>query len=143
MNEPTKPLRIVVTGSRRFQCSDDEMDRIMLRAIRAVLAQRYAHGSTLRGIAVHLGEGGANGADTMARAWAIRREKQGVSYSTYHADWDTHGDGAGPIRNGRMLREHSPELVLAIWNGSTVRSGTHNCIAQAAKLRIPVLIHPI
>lgn len=138
------PLRIVVTGSRHFVCSEVEFDEIMLRAIRQVVAIRNPYDRNVVGnVTVLLGEGGADGADLCAREWAMRRGTELVDLRTYSADWSAYGLKAGPMRNARMLKEHQPELVLAIWDGSVARSGTHNCMTQAAKLGIAILVHPI
>lgn len=45
-------------------------------------------------------EGGADGADKLARAWA---HSAGIDCITVHANWKKHGKAAGPRRNGRML----------------------------------------
>lgn len=59
-------------------------------------------------------QGGAMGADSLARQWARSR---GVLVITVEADWTKHGKAAGPIRNQRMLDEHKPELVIAFNGG--------------------------
>lgn len=59
-------------------------------------------------------QGGARGADQLARAWAISR---GVLLNTYDADWSAHGRRAGPIRNQLMLDEGQPGLVVAFAGG--------------------------
>ena len=62
------------------------------------------HGITL------LIEGGARGADYMARKFA---EWADIPVKTFDADWAAHGKAAGPIRNRRMLEESKPDLVVA------------------------------
>lgn len=47
-------------------------------------------------------EGGAGGADSIARSWA---EKNGIECKTFCADWKQFGSAAGPIRNKAMLSE--------------------------------------
>jgi hypothetical protein len=59
-------------------------------------------------------QGGARGADQLARVWAISRN---VLFDTYDADWATHGRKAGPIRNQLMLDEGQPGLVVAFDGG--------------------------
>ena len=46
-------------------------------------------------------EGGAKGADTLAYEWALAA---GISIIRVPANWDKHGNAAGPIRNALMLR---------------------------------------
>ncbi len=69
-------------------------------------------------------QGGAMGADSLARAWARR---MGVENRTFEADWNKHGKGAGPIRNLQMLTEGRPDMVVAFPGGR----GTTNMVDQA------------
>ena len=55
-------------------------------------------------------EGGARGADKIAREIAIELE---IDVMEYPAEWDKYEEGAGPIRNQQMLDEAYPNLVLA------------------------------
>lgn len=76
-------------------------------------------------------EGGASGADALARRYAIKR---GISLLTIEADWKKHGKAAGPIRNGLMLTAGKPDLVIAFPGGK----GTENMVSQAEKAGVPV-----
>lgn len=78
-------------------------------------------------------EGGAPGADFMARKFA---EWQGIPVQTFEADWETHGRAAGPIRNKQMLDEGKPDLVVAFEGGI----GTANMVRQAREAGVKVLI---
>lgn len=75
-------------------------------------------------------EGGARGADALAKEWAIHR---GLSLTTYKADWGQHGKAAGHIRNKQMLVEGKPDCVVAFPGGA----GTRNMIGQARAAGIP------
>lgn len=55
-------------------------------------------------------EGGARGADHLAMSWAADRR---VPRERYDADWEAHGNFAGPMRNRRMLEEGKPDIVVA------------------------------
>lgn len=77
-------------------------------------------------------EGDADGADNLAFNWAMTR---GLPVITMAAGWHYHGNSAGPIRNGWMLRFAMPDLVVAFPGGS----GTANMIAQARKAGVDVL----
>jgi hypothetical protein len=77
--------------------------------------------------------GGARGVDEMAAHWAERR---GITSEVYPADWKAHGRAAGPIRNARMIKEGSPDLVVA-FRGSR---GTLDCIRQARQAGIEVIL---
>ena len=76
-------------------------------------------------------EGGASGADALARRYAVKR---GVQLLTFEADWRKHGRAAGPIRNGLMLVAGKPDLVLAFPGGK----GTENMVSQAENAGVPV-----
>lgn len=81
--------------------------------------------------------GGAGGADEAAREWALSHE---IGSRVFPADWATHGRAAGPIRNQQMLDEGQPDLVVALWDGSS--RGTEDMIRRAVKAGVPVEIIP-
>lgn len=61
-------------------------------------------------------QGGATGADRLAKFWArTKPELEGQRFEC-KADWDKHRKAAGPIRNRRML-EWKPDLVVAFPTG--------------------------
>lgn len=76
--------------------------------------------------------GAARGADTLAGQWAAAR---GVPVEEYPADWQRLGNGAGPARNARMLRDGRPEVVVAFPG----RRGTHDMTERATRARVPVV----
>lgn len=78
-------------------------------------------------------EGGAPGADFMARKFA---EWLGIPTQTFEADWDRHGRSVGPLRNKQMLEEGRPDLVVAFEGGK----GTANMVAQATAAGVKVLM---
>ena len=77
-------------------------------------------------------QGGASGADCLARCWA---DMYGVKCVTVPADWETHGKAAGPIRNRRMLMDFKPDLVVAFPGGR----GTADMVRQAREAGVPVM----
>lgn len=83
-------------------------------------------------------QGGARGADMLAKSWA---EWKKVPVKTYHAQWDEEGKGAGHIRNEKMLKEGKPDLVIAFPGGK----GTANMvkIAKEAKVKVMMIGEPI
>lgn len=109
-------LRLLVCGGRDF--SDDA-------AVTRVLDHLHA----TRGIAEII-EGGARGADSLARVWAERR---GVSVLEFPADWKRHGRRAGFVRNGEMLLQQ-PDGVVAFPGGA----GTADMMRQARGASVPV-----
>jgi hypothetical protein len=76
-------------------------------------------------------EGGARGADCLAREWG---REHGVKVVTVPADWATHGKAAGPIRNQRMIDDFKPDLVLAFAGGK----GTSDMVRRAERAGIAV-----
>lgn len=76
-------------------------------------------------------EGGAGGADSLARAWA---RNAGVICATVNAVWDKRGRGAGPQRNTAML-SLNPDGVLAFPGGR----GTANMVQQAKDAGVKVV----
>lgn len=81
-------------------------------------------------------QGGAPGADKLAREWARERN---IKINTFYAQWIKYGLAAGPIRNQQMLDEGKPNLVIAFPGGK----GTANMIELAKKAGVRwVQIYP-
>jgi hypothetical protein len=76
-------------------------------------------------------EGGATGADTIARQWA---QSRGISVETHSAAWNQFGKKAGYLRNMRMIRR-SPDCVIAFPGGH----GTEMMKGIARRFAVPVL----
>ena len=81
---------------------------------------------------LHLVHGAAKGLDTLASEWAARNN---VPQTPFPADWDQYGKAAGHIRNGQMLTEGNPTLVIAFPGGK----GTANMVEQARRAGVRVL----
>lgn len=77
-------------------------------------------------------EGGAKGADFLARVWA---KLYNLEYEEYPANWKKYGKGAGHIRNKQMLDEGKPDIVIAFPGGY----GTLNMIKQSTRAGIKVV----
>lgn len=75
-------------------------------------------------------EGDARGADRLAKTYA---RLNGIHCATVPALWKTHGNAAGPIRNGVMLKLR-PDYCLAMPGGS----GTADMKRQASAAGVPV-----
>ena len=71
-------------------------------------------------------EGGAKGADRLARQWA---HTNGVPCLTVEANWEVYGARAGTLRNTWMLEFAMPDLVIAFPGGA----GTNNMLMQTRK----------
>ena len=110
-------MRVLVCGGRNYD-DQDTLDGV-LNAI-------YANTPI-----TEILHGGASGADAMADDWATLA---GVRSRSFPAQWKTFGRRAGPIRNGLMLLEGKPDLVVAFPGGA----GTRDMVAQAKRKGVPV-----
>lgn len=77
-------------------------------------------------------QGGATGADAMAKEWAALNS---LPCREYKANWRKYGKRAGPLRNQRMLDEGKPDLVIALPGGR----GTADMIVRAQGFGVPVI----
>lgn len=86
---------------------------------------------------VELVNGGAIGADELARAWARDHD---VPIKLFKADWNRYGRGAGMIRNSEManyLTKYDKNLVMTIaFPGG---NGTKDMIQKSRSRGIPVM----
>ena len=111
--------RVLVCGGRDFEDKEFLFDRLDILD------------GKLDGIDVVI-NGGAKGADTLAAKWAKSR---GIDVKTFEANWKTYGRSAGSIRNGQMLTEGKPDLVVAFKGGK----GTRDMIKRAKKKGVTVM----
>lgn len=109
--------RILVTGGR------DYADQAMLFGALDMQAEQ-SHVYTII-------QGGAEGADRLARLWCHSRM---VQYENFPADWRKHGKAAGPIRNQQMIDEGNPTMVFAFPGGR----GTADMVRRAKAAGIAV-----
>jgi hypothetical protein len=117
----TLPLRVLVCGSRHF-ADKDRVETAM-----------YVMSDALHGQLAVIA-GGARGADALAAAAARRL---GVAVTEYRADWATHGEAAGPIRNQQMLAEGAPQVAV----GFDARGrGTSDMVARARKAGVVICV---
>ena len=77
--------------------------------------------------------GGANGVDALGERYA---EEMNLQLNVYHADWETNGRAAGPIRNRKMAE--NAEALIALWDGKS--KGTKNMIETAEKKGLIVYV---
>lgn len=110
-------MRILVCGGRDYK---------NISAVRHAL--QTLHGK--RAITLII-EGGATGADRLAREWAV---ENGVKFQTFAANWTAHGKAAGPLRNALMLAEGKPDGVIAFPGGA----GTADMVSKAEAARVKV-----
>ncbi len=64
------------------------------------------------------------------------------------ADWNKYGKAAGPMRNTEMVKQlveyksnGKETIVLAFHDDLTNSKGTRNCISQALKYKLKVILH--
>lgn len=108
-----KPISVLVCGGRNYH------DWIAVESALDYLGVAETIGRII--------EGGANGADELARGWA---KANNVPCFTFRADWEKHGNAAVPIRNQQMLDEGMPDVVVAFPGGA----GTNDMVARAGKV---------
>lgn len=111
-----RPAIVLVTGGR------DYSDRACVWATLDSIASYYP------GFA--LVQGGARGADALAKRWAI---EHGHPCFTCDANWDYYAKRAGGIRNGWMATFMRPSFLVHFPGGS----GTTDMIKRARALDIP------
>lgn len=109
-------MRLIVCGGRGY---NDEV------TVFATLDRVYAK----RRITLVI-QGGAPGADALAKRWAAERRVECIEVQ---ADWAAHGRAAGPIRNGQML-DMRPDGVVAFPGGR----GTEDMCRKAAERGVTV-----
>jgi len=73
--------------------------------------------------------GCARGADRLGERWAL---EHGKPIREYPADWLTHGQAAGPMRNLEMAKV--AHRVVVFWDGES--RGTKNMIDNALQVGI-------
>lgn len=90
---------IAVTGGRDYQNKS-----VVFSALDKINAEHKIS------LLIH---GGARGADTLCRDWAVERN---IPVELHNAEWDRLGKRAGIIRNQRML-DRNPDAVVAFPGG--------------------------
>ena len=88
---------------------------------------------------IHIIEGEATGADTLAKKYA---EERGYILHPFPADWDKYGKAAGPKRNKKMhefAAEHYPRGCICFWDGAS--PGTNNSMQLAQQFHTPLKVY--
>jgi hypothetical protein len=110
-------MRVIVCGGRDY----DNFARVCTTL--DAVARKHPNGFVVV-------QGGAPGADGLARQWCQSRKVECV---TYAADWGKHGRAAGPLRNQQMLDAGADGLV-AFPGGR----GTADMVKRAENAGVPV-----
>lgn len=118
--------KVLVCGSRGWH------DPVPMNALLAGLAfTADANGEKLT--VIHGDAPGADRlADRLARQW-------GATVIREPAEWDLYGRSAGPIRNQKMLNDHTPDVVYA-FRSSGKSSGTDDMVNRAKAHSVPVYV---
>lgn len=124
-------FRVIVTGSREDSIDPEPVHR----ELATLLAE---HGERLM---IKVGDC-QTGVDRIALVWC-KAKLSDRQYQVFYADWKLHGNAAGPIRNGNMVRSGG-ELCLGFNAGRRPfrKTGTCDCACQAVDAGIPVRIVP-
>ena len=77
--------------------------------------------------------GTARGADRLGERYAA---EHGLKIERYPAEWEKYHQGAGPIRNEKMVQ--GADAVIVFWDSES--TGTKNIIECARKENIPYKI---
>lgn len=117
--------RVIIAGSRHF----NHYETFKPKVVQAL--KEFGITKTDQLIVV---SGRARGTDRMGERFANELGIEGVGFP---ADWNTHGKGAGPIRN-RQMAEYATHLIAFQWDNSR---GTANMIKQAKQLGLKVKVY--
>ena len=112
-------MRVLVCGGRDFLDED-----VVFTALDRLDQESYVS------VIIH---GGASGADSLAHAWAKKRDVNLVIFPVPPLEWRRLGPAAGPIRNARMLKEGRPELVV----GFPGNRGTSDMVKRSLAAKVP------
>lgn len=112
-------MRVLVCGGRDYE------DRARVWSVLNELHSRQKITTVITG--------GAKGADTFARGWAVGTP--GVTSLVFPAKWAEQGRGAGPRRNQQMLDEGKPQIVVAFPGGV----GTADMVSRARKAGVKII----
>lgn len=119
MDRTGKKMRVIIAGSR------DITDY-------AIVADAVAASGWLNLIGVVV-SGRQRGVDTLGEQWAALHN---IPVDPHPADWDTHGNAAGPIRNAHMATV--ADALIAIPRGGP---GTRDMIARACAKGLKVFVY--
>lgn len=113
--------KIAIVGSRDFNRASDIIRFIDSLSIDTIIVS-----------------GCADGADAIALRYGRR---MGHEVEKKVADWKRYGRGAGPIRNREIVTSGISVLHVFLVAGRLAGRGSSDCIAQAYRLGIPVIVH--
>jgi hypothetical protein len=113
-----KQFRLLVCGGRDYNNA---------KQFRDVMKEYYK----LYGMEVFICEGGASGADLMAKDLA---DRVGWDRVQFPANWKKYGKSAGPIRNLKMFNEFMPHECVAFPGGNGTKDMVRVCKTAGCKV---------
>lgn len=119
MPAANEDFRLVIAGSRDFADYD-----LLRREVDKLLSGRTN---------VTIVSGTARGADRLGERYAA---EHGMKIERFPAEWAKYHQGAGPVRNEKMVK--SADAVIVFWDRES--SGTKNIIECARKENVPYKI---
>lgn len=111
-------MKVIVTGGREYSNYE-----LVSEILNIVFNELYP------GEATTLVQGGAKGADALAKRWAMENS---VPYEEFEAEWSKYGKVAGFKRNQEMLEESGKCVVVAFPGGN----GTYDMIKRTNRMGI-------
>lgn len=117
-------MKLLVFGGRDFNDRD-----AVFKALDAVDRKRTIY---------LIVEGGATGADTLAREWAAERGACWLEFPVTAKDWREKGAAAGPLRNAEMLLLAAPDGAVQFPGGSGTADMRKRCDKAGVKVWEPL-----
>lgn len=117
----TELKKVIIAGSRTFDYYEilrDVMDDLILDT---------------NSVPIEIVSGTAKGADKLGEQYA---RELGIPIKRFPADWNTHGKGAGHIRNKEMA--NYGDQLIAFWDGDS--KGTKQMIEYCKSIGLPTKI---
>jgi hypothetical protein len=111
--------RLLVCGGRTYGMIElpnrkKVVDEKVVKLVYAIL-DRYKKACEIVDLKLVVIQGGALGADFLAKSWANDNDIEMIEFPV---DWAKHGNSAGFIRNTEMLKVGKPNKVLAFPGGA-------------------------
>jgi hypothetical protein len=126
-NQPTGQTRILVTGS-------PNLGPEAAQTIKAALAREIGSADPATFTVVH---GASKGADELAHKAA---RELGMRVEPFRADWKTHGNAAGGIRNQDMLNSGASKVLAFVDKPIDHIRGAADLVGRARNSGIPAVI---
>lgn len=80
--------------------------------------------------------GGSRGVDALGEQYALAND---IPIEYYYANWDAHGNAAGPIRNTEMA--NNAEALILVWDG--VSRGSSDMLQKATTKGLKIFTYII